>query len=900
MPKLCLFDASGYIHRAFHAIPPLSTSKGEPVNAIYGFSRMISKVLKEEKPDYVGVCFDTPQPTFRHEQFPDYKATRAEIDVTLLPQLPLAEELAWAWGLPCIKKDGFEADDVIATLAVAGRKAGMNVLILSGDKDILQLVDEKIHVRDEIKKVEYDEAKVQERYGFKPAQLVDYLCLMGDKVDNVPGVPGVGEKTAAKLISEHGSLEGILSNTSGLAPALKEKILANQERLFRNRDLIRLKEDVPVDLSFESLKIKTPNNEVLSNLLVRLEFRGGLYGVSDEIAEPTLAVNKKRIVHTVLTKQELGLLANKLQKAARLSYDLETDGLNKLHCGIVGVALSVSGQESWYIPVAHRYIGAPIQLTWEEIKTAVKPALENPKIPKCGQNLKFDDTILEAHGIQVAGPTFDTMVAAYCIDPGRNSFGLKDLAADYLQERMTRIQELIGKKAEQNFSEVPIEQAAPYAAADAEVVFRLVDLFQQKLDEEKVRDLFEKLEMPLVRIIRKMESAGIAIDADYLRGIGKKFTEQRAGIEKEIFNLAGEEFVLNSPKQLSRILFEKLKLPVIKKTKTGFSTDEDVLSKLSAEHPICEKIIAVRELSKLISTYVDSLLELADPKTGRIHASFHQTGTITGRLSSSDPNLQNIPIRTDKGREIRRAFVASQGQVLISADYSQIDLRALAHISGDPALIRTFKAGGDVHAATAGEMFHVAPAEVTPDMRRSAKAINFGIVYGQQAFALSQSLGIPMEQAKDFIAKYFERYAGVRGWIESTLAKARQTMVVSTLAGRRRRVPDINAANAFTRGFAERVAINTPIQGSSADIIKFAMIRVDDELCERKLKTRLLVQVHDELLFDCPKNELESAIDLIRRGMESAYELQVPLLVDIKIGSNWSDMDKIKTRAVAA
>ncbi len=898
MPKLCLFDASGYIHRAFHAIPPLSNSKGEPVNAVFGFSRMISKVLKEEKPTYVGVCFDTPSPTFRHEKFTEYKATRTEIDAALVSQLPLSEQLARAWGLPCVKKDGYEADDVIATLAVQARNEGMDVLILSGDKDILQLVDERIHVRDEIKKVEYDEAKVFERYGFKPIQLVDYLCLLGDKVDNVPGIAGVGEKTASKLIIDYGALEGIYSHLDDQKGALKEKLLAGRERVFGNRELIRLKDDVPLDEPLEKMKVRAADPAVLSPLLARLEFRGGLHGVSDDIADPTLSVNKKRIVHTVLSEERLNLLGKKLKDARRLSYDLETDGLNKLRCGIVGVALCVEENESWYIPVAHSYIGVPEQLRWEKIRAVIAPSLEDPTLFKCGQNLKFDNPILARHGISVKGPAFDTMIAAYCIDPGRPSFGLKDLAADYLQERMTRIDELIGKKADANFAHVDIEQAAPYAAADAEVVFRLVDIFQKKLEQEGVKPLFEKLEMPLVEIIQDMESAGITVDTEYLRKTGQAFEAQRREVEAEIYKLAGEEFVLNSPKQLARILFEKLKLPVVKKTKTGYSTDEDVLTKLSAENPICEKIIAVRELSKLNSTYVEAILERVNPATSRVHTSFNQTGAITGRFSSTDPNLQNIPIRTENGRMIRRAFIASKGCVLLSADYSQIDLRSLAHMSGDPALIRTFQAGGDVHAATAAEMFHVPLNEVTADQRRSAKAINFGIVYGQQAYALSQSLGIPLETAREFISKYFERYAGVRAWIETTLEQARKNQFVTTLAGRRRRVIDIAAPNAFTRGFAERVAVNTPIQGTSADIIKFAMIRVFEALNKKKLKTRMMLQVHDELLFDCPKEEYSDAIALIRDGMENAFKLQVPLAVDIKAGANWNDMEKIRTEAV--
>ncbi len=896
--KLVLFDASGYLHRAYHAIPPLSTSKGEPVNALYGFCRMISKVLKEDSPDFVGVCFDTAAPTFRHEQSADYKATRTETDDALLRQLPVAEEIVAAWGLPGVKKDGFEADDVIATLAVQAEKAGMDVLILSGDKDILQLVSERVHVRDEIKRVEFGPQQVQERYGFGPSQLVDYLCLLGDKVDNVAGVPGVGDKTASKLIATHGSLEGIYEHLDENPPSLREKLIAHKDRVFGNRSMIYLKTDVPV-VDVEKLTWRTFDEALLRPLLTRLEFRGGLFGVPDTLAEPARPINTTRVVHTVMDRKSLNDLDAKLKISKRIAYDLETDSLNTRSCRIVGVAISVEAHESWYIPVGHHYLGVPEQLPWDEVRDVLKPHLENPSKLKCGQNIKFDNSILVRFGVDVQAPMFDTMLAAFCAVPGRNGFGLKDLAADFLNERMTRIDELIGAKKSPTFAEVEIDKAAPYAAADAEVTWRLVDVFLPLLKQESVESLFHDLEMPLVPILQKMETSGIAIDVQYLQALGKLFETEQRQIESEIHAMAEEPFLINSPKQLSRILFEKLKLPVIKKTKTGISTDEDVLTKLADKHPICARIIAYRELGKLNSTYVQGLLEECDPNGNRVHTSFNQTGAVTGRLSSSDPNLQNIPIRTENGRKIRRAFVSAPGTILISADYSQIDLRALAHISGDPALIETFKQGGDVHLATASQMFHVEPSQVTPDMRRSAKAINFGIVYGQQAFALSQSLGIEIAVARDFINKYFERYAGVRAWIESMLADARKTGFVQTIAGRRRRVPDINSTNAQARGFSERVAMNTPIQGSSADIIKYAMIRVDKELDKQKLKTRMLLQVHDELVFEVPEQEEARMLPVIKDAMESAFALKVPLVADIKTGRNWNDMQKIKLEVAA-
>jgi DNA polymerase-1 len=723
---------------------------------------------------------------------------------------------------------------------------------------------------------------------------VDYFSLIGDKIDNVQGVPGVGEKTAVKLLIAGGTLEGVFASLDD--SPLSTKLKAHRDLVFRNRDLVRLKTDVPLSFKATDLAVGKPDPARFPDLLKRLEFRGPLFGVEEAQARPELNVNSARQVITVLDEATLARLGRELASSKRFAYDLETDGLNSRTCGTVGLSFATQPGTGWYVPVGHT--GGPKQLSWAEVEKVVKPIFQNPSISKCGQNLKFDNMVLACLGISVAGELFDTMIAAYCLEPSRTSFGLKDLAADLLQERMVRIEELLGKSKDADFAAVPVEQAAPYAAADAEVSLRLTEIFSERLDKTGLMSLFRGLEMPLVEIIRKMEHAGVAVDRAYLRDVGARFEAQRAQLEKDIYECAGEEFTLNSPKQLGRILFEKLKLPPGKKTKTGFSTDEEVLRKLAAEHPICEKIIAHREMAKLSSTYVDALLALADDH-GRIHTTFHQTGTITGRLSSSNPNLQNIPIRSENGRLIRRAFVAPEGSVLVSADYSQIDLRALAHISGDPVLIKTFLAGGDIHASTAAEIFHVAPSAVSSEMRRSAKAINFGIVYGQSAFALAQSLSIPMEQAKEFITKYFERYAGVRTWIDATLAEARKTGVVATLAGRRRNIDDINSPNAFTRGFAERAAMNTPIQGTSADIIKQAMIHVDRDLEKSGLATRMLLQVHDELVFEVPKSELDRVLPLIRRAMESAYRLKVPLVVDMKMGVNWNDMERVVLERVA-
>ncbi len=869
------------------------------MNALYGFSRMITKVLKAEKPDYVAVCFDTAAATFRHEAAPEtYKAQRKETDQNLVFQLPIAAELTKAWGLPMSYLDGFEADDVIATLARKAEKKGIDVLIMSGDKDILQLVGPKIRVRDEVKGVEYDTAKFQERYGFTPAQMVDYLCLLGDSVDNVKGVTGIGEVKATSLIAEYGSLENIYANIDKLKPAMKANLLTDKERAFQNRFMIRLRDDVPVEFTEELFTPKTPDPQTFPAILQRLEFKGEMYGVDQGTQVAMGEDNKTRVVKTVLTEKDLNELSALLNKAPRVAYDLETDGLESQTCSIVGLSISLEKDKAWYIPVGHSYLGVPQQLPWEKVKAAVQKPFLDEKVVKIGQNLKFDNTILRRNGIPVTGPMVDTMIAMYCLDPGRNGFGLKDMAGQLLNERMTRIGELIGD--DKTFVSVEIEKAAPYAGADAEVSLRLADLLVRKVAENQLLDLFENMEMPLVHVIEKMQTAGILVDTEHLTGVGKRLNEEREKIEKEIHELAGGSFVINSPKQLATVLFEKLKLPVIKKTKTGYSTDEDVLTKLAASHTICEKIITYRQLAKLNSTYVVSLLEMADPKTHRVHTSFNQTGTTTGRLSSTEPNLQNIPVKSEHGRDIRRAFVAPKGSVLVSADYSQIDLRVLAHMSGDPLLIKTFASGGDVHTSTAADVFHVPVNDVTSEMRRRAKAINFGIVYGQQAYGLSQALGISQKEAQAFIDLYFERYAGVKTWIEKTLAEARKAGVVSTLAGRRRFVPDINSKNGSLKGFAERIATNTPIQGGSADIIKAAMIRVQNALDKQKLGTKMLLQVHDELLFEVPEAELNAVLPLITDGMENAFKLRVPLLVEARSGPNWTDMKPLKREQLAA
>ena len=902
-PKLVLIDAYGYLHRAYHALPPLTTSKGEPINAVYGFARMVMKLMTDQKPDYLAVCFDAKGPTFRDKIYPEYKATRRVPDPELISQFPLSREITRALGLASLELAGYEADDLLATAAREGREKDMDVLIVSGDKDILQIVDDHVKVLNESKQVLFDPAQVKEKWGVEPGQIADVLALMGDSADNIPGAPGVGEKTAVKLIREHGTVENLLREPKGLSDKLKEKILASKDLIEKSKMLVLLKDDAPVKIHWEDLKVRPPEQDRLLPVLQRMEFSGL---IRDFYSKGIFALGAKEIeehgrhYQTILTDAELTALAGTLHGSKKIAVDTETTGLRLHRSELVGISVAWAKGRAAYIPLAHRTLGAPRQLEKSKVFKALGPALGDPKIEKVGQNIKFDYSMLATEGQEMKNLAFDTMVAAYVLDPSRVSYGLKDLTAEFLGRQMTRLEELVpkgvAKASPQDFpmDQVEVEKAAPYACADADCSLQLAEHLAPLLKEKHLEKLFYELEMPLVEILAGMEMAGIKVDPDYLRELGDKFSKEIRGLEKEAFKLAGQEFNLNSSKQLGFILFEKLKLPTVRKTKTGFSTDEETLKALSSSHGLPALLIKHREFSKLKSTFIDGLLEELDPRTSRIHTSFNQAGTATGRLSSTDPNLQNIPIRTEAGRMIRRAFIPEKGHVFLSADYSQIDLRVLAHLSGDPALRKAFREGGDVHRATAAQVFHLKPDEVTDEQRGRAKAINFGIVYGQQAFGLSQQLGVPMKEAQELINMYFERYSGVKEWIESTKSEAHKAGFVKTLLGRIRYLPELGSKNPSMRSFAERTAVNTPVQGTSADIIKAAMIRIHPALKISGLSARMLVQVHDDLLFEVPRNELSPTAALVKKEMEGAVELSVPLVADLRSGENWADMEKWK------
>lgn len=901
--RLCLVDAHGTLHRAFHALPPLTNSAGEPVGALFGFLRVLLKVVRQHKVDHLAVCFDSPGPTFRHKAYADYKAHRKEIDPALQRQLPVARDLVSAWGVVEVARPGYEADDLIAALAAAGRAQGWKVLVVSTDKDILQLVDDRVTVYNESKDLLYTPEEVQKKYGLSPAQLVDFFALTGDASDNVPGVPGVGEKTATQLLQKHGSLQGVYAHLAEIPGRLGEKLAAHRDLAELSRRLVVLDAEAPLPVGPADCSVPSAVPEKFLGLLQKYEFNSLLPefqkigGAPVSSVDPAPPPPSDRKVVVVTSEADWAALRSEFKKAKEVAVDVETTGLDPFASELVGVALSFAPGRAYYLPVAH---GTPGDRNVEPalLKEVLGPPLADPELAKVGHNLKFDLQVLARAGLPLRGIGFDTLVASYCLNPSRVSHGLKALALDVLGEVMTPIEDLIGSGAKAiTMDRVPLAQAAPYAGADAEVSLRLKNHWGPELQAKKLDALFHDVEMPLVPILAAMEDVGIGLDVPYLRGLSDDFEKELAGRTAEIRSLAGEDLNVNSPKQVGTVLFEKLKLPGARRTKTGYSTDEDTLRKLASQHPLPEKILAYRELAKLKSTYIDGLLSRVRP-TGRVHTRFNQAVAATGRLSSSDPNLQNIPIRTEEGRRIRRAFVPAPGCVFLSADYSQIDLRVLAHVSGDPALTQAFRRGEDIHAATARDIFGLAPgASVTEDQRRVAKSVNFGIVYGQTGFGLAQQLGIPVGEAQSYINAYFKKYAGVRAWIDRVLEEARREGRVTTVLHRVRYLPDIRASNAALRGFAERTAMNTPIQGTSADIIKVAMREVARLIEKKKWATRLLLQVHDDLLFEVPKDELNVVAGPLRRAMETALGLDVPVVVDLKTGFNWAALKKWEPHA---
>ena len=899
-PLFLLMDGHALIHRAFHALPPLTVNKtGEPIGAVYGFTSALLKALDEIDPTHCAIVFDRPTPTFRHLQYEEYKAHRASTPDELRAQFKRIRELIAAFGIPAYEMDGYEGDDVLGTLSRQASEQGIDTVILTGDTDTVQLVNPYVKAllpRGMFKDtVLYDEKKVVERYGVPPTLIPDLKGLMGDSSDNIPGVPGIGGKTAAKLIQQFGEVEEIYKHVEEVKPPRIQGLLKEHESQAKlSVALARIVVKVPLDLDFDACARSGFNREAVVGLFRELEFSSLLArlpgGDGEDGAEAEERVSGGGVVqyHTVRDEDALDKMIAEVRGAGYFAFDTETTSLNAMMAGLVGVSISSAPRVAYYVPVGH---SSGAQLSRDLVIEKLRPLFEDEDLPKTAHNANYDMMVLANYGVEVRGLANDSMIAAFLI--GEKALGLKGLSFDRLGIEMTPITELIGTGSKQiTMDKVSVESASPYAAADADITLRLSTMIEKELREEGLWEIMDEVELPLVPIIVRMQRSGIALDGKLLQGMSLELGERMAVLEAGIYDDVGHRFNINSSKQLGDVLFKELSLPSAKRTKSGFSTDARVLEGLRGAHPIVEKVLEFRQLSKLKSTYLDALPYLVNPNTGRVHTTFNQTGSVTGRVSSNDPNLQNIPIRSELGGQVRHAFIAQDHPewVLLAADYSQIDLRVLAHISEDPSLIRAFHDGADIHASTASYVYGVPMDEVTADMRRIAKTINFGIIYGISGFGLASRTGLSNEEAQAFINQYFERYPGVKEYMEVTKHKARAQGYVQTVLGRRRHFPEFNSRNHNVRMAAERMAINMPIQGTSAEITKLAMIGVQNRMDEAHMKSRMLLQVHDELIFEAPMDEVEEMSGLARDVMASALELSVPLKVDVKMGPNWGDM----------
>ena len=883
--RLFLIDGNSFCYRAFYAIRQLSNSKGQPTNAVYGFVTMLNKLVKDNAPDMLAVAFDLKGPTFRHKKYEEYKIHRKPMPDELVGQMPLIKKAVAGYNIPIYEMEGYEADDVLATLAKKAEAHGIDTFIVTGDKDALQLVDEHIKVVNPQKdNLVFDAARVKEAFGVGPEGIPDLMALMGDATDNIPGVSGIGEKTAVELMKEFGSLDNLLKNVDKVKGEARKKALRENEKVaILSKELALADVHVPIKVEFDELKLKEPDRGALLELFKELEFKSLIKDFT-----PKGKLDSK--YELIDDEKKFKKLIGELKVLKEFAFDFETTSEDPMLARLVGVSFSWKVGHACYVPVnKYHEIDAVLE--------ALKPVFENTHIHKVGQNIKYEYIVLSNYGIKLAGEMFDTMVASYLLNPSKFNHNLEDISIEYLGHKLTTpIEDLIGKgKKAITMDLVDVDKVCAYCCEDSDVTFRLKKILAKDVADKGLDELFYKVEMPLVKVLAEMEITGVSIDREYLGELSVEMEKKLGKLTKKIYEIAGEEFNINSPKQLSHILFEKLKLPIIKRTKTGISTDEDVLTKLAASHKLPHTLIEYRELSKLKSTYVDSLPLLINPKTGRIHTSFNQTVTATGRLSSSEPNLQNIPIKTEEGRKIRKAFVPSaKGNVLLSADYSQIELRILAHLSGDKHLIKAFREGLDIHSFTASLVFGVKEHDVTPEMRGMAKTVNFGIIYGMSPYGLSQSLNIDVNKAKEFIDAYFERYPDVKKCLDGMMDEARKQGYVTTILGRRRYIPEINSPDMRIRQFAERTAINAPVQGSAADVIKVAMIAIYEKLAKAHLKTRMTLQVHDELVFDVPKDELKESYEIVKDGMEKVIDLMVPIEAHVEVGKNWLDQEPYK------
>ncbi|NCI79983.1 DNA polymerase I [Acinetobacter kanungonis] len=918
MPPFVLVDGSYFLFRAFHAVPPLTTSTGLHTNAVRGAISAIQKLMRRTQPTHMAVIFDTPEPTFRHELSPIYKGDRPSMPDELGQQIPYLHALIRALGIPVHMLPGAEADDIIGTLAKRAEAKGQQVLISTGDKDMAQLVTEKVTLEDSFKEKPMDVNGVFEKFGVWPNQIIDYLTLMGDASDGIMGVPGVGAKTAAKLLTEYGSIGGILENVDKIKGKVGQNLKDNVEGIAIDHQLASIVCDLELGICYEDLALQDPNVNELRRLYTELEFRNQLQSL-DHPNNPNNSNNKQSNAslqqapvaapietedqatltsvddqlgqanyHTVLSAEAWDNLLQRMQTANKFAIDTETTSLDYRVAEMVGFSIAFDAEDAYYVPLAHNYEGAPAQLDRSSVLAQIKPILENPEIKKIGHHLKYDAHIFANHGIELQGWYFDTMLASYVLNSVATRHGMDDVARLYLSHLTTTFEEVAGKGAKQKtFNQIEIETAAHYAAEDAHVTFRLYEVLDKKLKvHPELINILHNIEMPVARVLTLMEENGIQLDLQFLDQLGEDFSKTMQDLENQITELAGQPFNVSSPKQVGEILFEKLGLKGGKKTSTGqYSTSESILEKL--DHPISALILDYRGLSKLKSTYTDGLLKQANNDTHRVHTSYHQALTATGRLSSTDPNLQNIPVREEIGRQIRKAFIAPEGRVLLAADYSQIELRLMAHFSQDDALLDAFRHGQDVHRRTASEVLNIPLDQVTNDQRRQAKAVNFGLLYGMSEFGLIRQLGFTREESQNYIKQYFHRYPGIYEYMQRTRQVALEQGFVETILGRRLYTPEIDARNMMIRKAAERAAINAPLQGSAADIIKMAMIEVDKML--PKDQAKMLLQVHDELVFEVDADIADELAPKLAEVMQSVLEISVPLLVEVGKGKNWDE-----------
>ena len=888
---LYLIDGSAYIYRAFYAVRHLSTSSGIPTNAIYGFVGMLNKILREKDPTYLAIALDAPGPTFRHDLSADYKATRPQMPEDLAKQIPFIKRLIGVLGIPSMEIPGYEADDIIGTLATWASGQGTKVVIVSGDKDLLQLVTPQVQMWDTMKDEVFGPAEVEEKFGVPPGQLVEVMGLAGDSGDNIPGVPGFGLKTAQRLIREFGRIDNLLAEAEKI-PSEKERqrLKIHGEQAKMSRQLAQIKCDVPLAKNWDRLELGESDREGLIELYRELEFKKFLQEL-DEPKETQESETSRTDYKIVTSLEELEEILARILESQEVGISVVTTEDNSLGSDLIGLALACRGEKGChYLHLGQAPESSPSKLSGSSALKLLAPMLGEADIGKVVHNSKKAWIVFKQLGIELSGIHFDPMLAAYVLDPGKRVQDLEAIAKEYLNRSLFSYEDLVGSGKERRaLGNLTLEQLLAYAGDQAVYSLQLATSLQEKIEAANQTPLFRSIEIPLVRVLARMEMKGVKIDVERLDNLNRDFSARLEEMVERIYHLSGERFNINSPQQLGRILFDKLALPMGKKTKTGYSTSMDVLTALAPYHLLPREVLNYRTLTKLKNTYVETLPRMVNRESGRIHTSYNQTGTVTGRLSSSEPNLQNIPVRTAEGREIRRAFRAEPGNLLVSADYSQIELRILAHYSGDDALTEAFQKGEDVHLSTAAEIFELEPREVTTEMRRQAKTINFGIIYGMSAFRLAKDLGIPQKKGRQILERYFDRYGGVRAYMEETPKQGREQGFVTTLLNRKRFLPDLKSRNRNVRQFAERTAINTPIQGSAADIIKMAMIRIDAKLERKSLPARMIMQVHDELVFEVEASSAKDVATLVQQEMESVVSLAVPLVVQVGIGANWDE-----------